>query len=45
MVLGMSCKIPADTGLNLALDTGNSRVETFEGKHWWFQRNFVTDEA
>lgn len=40
MVPGMSCKIPADTGLNLALDTGNCCVETFEGKRWWFQRNF-----
>lgn len=39
MALGMSCKIPADTGLNLALDTGNCCVETFEGKRWWFQRN------
>lgn len=40
MVLGMSCKIPADSGLNLALDTWNCCVETFEGKCWWFQRNF-----
>lgn len=40
MVLGMSCKIAADTGLNLALGTWNCCVETFEVKHWWFQRNF-----
>lgn len=40
IVLGMACKMLADTGLNLAQATRNCCVVALEGKCWWFQGNF-----
>lgn len=45
MVLRMSCKIPADSGLNLALDTGIVVWRHWKEKAGGFRETSITNET